>query len=80
MKIEVTEEDIKLGQKESCYMCPIARAIERTTKSLWGVRGEFAFRASSPDICVDLPDAAQNFISLFDSGCPVEPFTFEIEL
>lgn len=75
MKIQVTEDDIRFGERGECTDCPVARAISRATK-----REAYV---DSYDICSGsydwfTPEAVRTFIARFDSGQPVEPFTFEL--
>jgi hypothetical protein len=84
--VEVTAEDIAKGEKGSCERCPIALALARAADMdrvhahldcLWG------WPAGDPDansIVASTPIEASNFIDDFDSGEPVNPFTFTVEL
>lgn len=76
MKIEVTQEDIKAGRKTECTRCPIALAIKRKVGYTMSVGTRVC---GSLDNEFQLPKIAQDFISNFDHGNPVEPFTFELE-
>lgn len=76
---KVTKEDIKLGDKGKCVACPIARSIQRETGGpayvgfslLWlsGYQGGPEFKTSR---------AMRRFITRFDSGKPVKPFSYRI--
>ena len=78
MKIKVTAEDIKRGKRQDCWRDPVARAARRaTSKSAWvgyftmGLDGRKARK---------LPKKVASFVSRFDAGKPVKPFSFEIDL
>lgn len=80
--IHVTQDDIKLGIRADCHLCPIALAIERAL----GVHDVGVYHGTA-DWCkpkrktrwgANLPIEAQTFISDFDAGAPVKPFTFNL--
>lgn len=76
MQIAVLAEHIEQGVKANCYKCPIAQAIS------WAMGREAAVTPYSiyvGGVHYDLPEEAREFVQLFDEGCVVEPFTFEIE-
>lgn len=78
MKIEITVDDIALGQRLSCLKCPIALAMKRKTNKFLAVLNT-AVRIEGSSYL--LPTVAQQFIVDFDSGCrPVGPFSFELEV
>jgi hypothetical protein len=87
IQIQVTAEDIREGTAQECCLCPVARAIARALgrEVLWNgdvsVDGDnvTVYRPSSWD-GVDLPDQAKDFIEQFDSGKPVEPFAFALDV
>lgn len=84
--INVTKNDIRIAfhhihikkDKEHCCHCPIARACKRVLKSAF-------LKVMAHDIiatrnkCYPLPKKAQRFITHFDKGLPVHPFTFKIK-
>ena len=75
--ITVTQEDIDQGIRESYYSCPIARAAERALK--WRVMVYTDTILVGDSGCdYKLPESAQEFISRFDTGKPVKPFSFEV--
>jgi hypothetical protein len=87
--ISVTQDDIEHGERGDCRGCPIARAVNRmlATGYFARVRDEISIWTEGGGRFVrglDLPDAAREFIALFDSNngdpddTPVKPFTFEI--
>jgi hypothetical protein len=82
MKIRVSRECIKDGQKDDMCYCPIGLAIRRRhgftdvrvdRQAIYFVRGEQEYVRV-------LPHDAQQFILRFDAGHRVEPFTFDLEL
>ncbi len=82
MKIEVTEDDIEHGTKKDCGKCPIARAVSRVYKTnIVDVQdaddieiGVITHQAAQAD-----KRAVSNFITAFDNGDPVKPFSFTLE-
>lgn len=78
IQVEVTQEHIDKGTSADCYACPIALAM--TELGLENVMvdtgtfcyGRFYLGYSTPGI------EAQSFISKFDDGEPVQPFTFPL--
>lgn len=84
MLIEVTQEDIDHGVRTSCHSCPVARAARRAALRAtgrriavdvapWDIRFGRDYFVERP-----LPNAAQQFIKLFDLRHAVRPFSFEI--
>ena len=82
MKIEVTQNDIDKGIQGECQLCPIARAIKRSSnfkrvyvntkyiEVLHYVTGVKTY---------ELPKKAKTFVKRFDRQEPVKPFSFELE-
>ncbi len=92
MTIEVTEDDIKHGVAKDCGKCPIARAIGRIyarSVSHFGARDPLVWLDSADDIEInsqkfvirneDESATVARFISNFDYGEPVKPFSFTLE-
>lgn len=78
MLIEVTQEDIDSPEGEMrCKTCPVALALNRATGRSWTVSTDWATCGSSS--ILNLPDAASDFITNYDSNQPVKPFTFELD-
>lgn len=78
MRIEVTQGHIDEGKKADCNRCPIALAIAQHVKVSFKVGNwlvHFGALGSS-----SLPSNAFCFIQKFDSGQPVSPFSFDIEI
>lgn len=81
MKIEVTEQDIKLGRRCSRDRCPVALAFKRAGIKPDGVTGMavvFFYKTSYTE--VTLPSKVANFIADFDNSVVVEPFSFDLDL
>ena len=81
-KIEVTQRDIKNGIVAKCDQCPIARAVNRATKTRKTTVGKctVTVRLNGRYYCMRLPDRAQDFIRDFDAHLQVKPFTFSLNL
>ena len=79
-QICVTQEDINLGCRHVANHCPIAMAMKRETGSEWSV-GAFAmqFLADEKVRIIHLPRECGKFVSNFDSGIRVKPFSFEFD-
>jgi len=78
--IAVTAEDIANGDPGNCSTCPVALAISRET----GLDASF-LDVDQEEIIIDegqltCPIVVQQFISRFDNGKPVDPFTFELPI
>ena len=78
MKIEVTAEDIEKGNQGNCWRCPVALALMRAFQTnRVSVTGPYAQIKGER---FDLPNKVQRFISSFDKGTDVTPFTFQLPL
>ena len=76
MRIEVTQEDIELGDITSTT-CPVARAMRREWPR--AQVGSTHFHTVAGSITShDLPDEAVDWITDYDQGLPVKPFAFEV--
>lgn len=78
MTITVSQDDIEQGQPLKGLSCPIALAIKRATGLEYvgvGVR-QYWYKDLAGGV---LPPEVTEFVKAFDSGKPVEPFTFELE-
>lgn len=82
-QITVTEEDIAYGDRRSYCNCPVARAVKRAFKVGGSgrpvfVRHEGVFVGQPDDErfwMADLPKSVDRFITRFDEGKTVRPFT-----
>ena len=78
MLIEVSREDIELGEPMVADRCPLSRALQRSLNvpkvyvhlNTWSTDG-YDRR--------NLPAEAIDFLNRFDFGCCVSPFTFEVD-
>jgi hypothetical protein len=81
LNIKVTQEDIDRGKRDSSFACPVARAASR-----WGfvalVGGIFInlYAYGGRGFRCQLPQDTVNFIKSFDTGEPVKPFEFELNV
>lgn len=79
VKIDVTAKDIKNGIAVDGENCPIGRAVQRVGfKGVCVSNDEFEFNFG--EFAVNLPKKASKFISKFDAGTKVKPFTFVINI
>lgn len=81
--ITVTQQDIIDGKRESTCACPIALAANRCIQGAvarvnddWINISYMSGRFES----LALPMEAETFVLCFDTGLPVEPFTFELPI
>jgi hypothetical protein len=77
--INVTWDDIEHGRQGSSMSCPIARAVGTALNDRVSVGRDRLSTMRTYKVAY-LPPEARTFISEFDAGRPVSPFTFEIEL
>lgn len=83
MKIQVTQEHIDNGLRNSCFSCPIALAINECN----GITGaqvllhEIRIRKDCNlyDVNCKTTKQIRDFMMLFDNGRKVEPFEFELD-
>lgn len=78
MTITVTQSHIDRGVRKSSCQCPIAQALMSA-----GFRSptvhRFGIYHVGPRV-IEPPQEARNFMSAFDAGTPVQPFSFEVSL
>jgi len=81
VKVEVTAEDIMLGERQNRCHCPIALAVARAVPGVYvGVGNRIVDLINNVDFKqVYLPKEAQEFIESFDNLEPVEPFSFVLD-
>jgi hypothetical protein len=78
VKIEVTRADIDRGRPRFNNLCPVALAINRALPGhAWRVDGWRAEGDGGGRFA--LPWRAVVFVSDYDHGKPVQPFTFEVQ-
>ena len=79
IEVSVTADDIKHGEINNCYRCPIARALQRCGFERPIVDGvQICLGVGMAEI--DTPAEANEFIKRFDDGLPVQPFEFALEI
>lgn len=92
LTIRVTQDDINLGQAYSGAFCPIARAMKRAfglgsddtsgkvyVGNLYAEYSPTSLMTDQNMMVCPLPDEATEFITEFDGGREVVPFTFEVD-
>lgn len=80
MQIQITAEHIQNGERQSCFKCPIALALEEKFYD-WRVGTvlvEIKQKEDSRWQEFFLPITAQKFIHAFDNNLEVEPFNFQL--
>lgn len=75
--IEVTQEDIDLGEPGSFCRCPIARAATRAFGFPVEV-GSVMYKGRGGKLA-SMPSEAFIFMAAYDRLEPTEPFTFEVD-
>lgn len=86
MKITVTQRDINKGCRSDDSNCPIARAVRRAFHYKYRPSVFLDIFLDKPGIgnalgcrIFTMPKKARNFVSNFDFGLKVKPFSFEIK-
>jgi len=73
VRIDVTQRDI---ERAHAGLCPIERGAKRVLPDPWvGTNSLFL-----PGMEVSLPARAVKFVSNFDGGYPVKPFSFTVRV
>lgn len=94
MRIQVTQEDIDLGEWANAYKCALARACSRAfgdahccvvpdgKKNAQGVYDATVVLVGGPNTArrLPLPQIAHEFRHRTDSGAAVAPLEFDLEL
>ena len=80
MKIVVTQNDIEQGIRLKACACPVALAIKRRTSRECEVAGRYMVFRYDLNTEYDLPESVGKFVTAFDMGKPVKPFSFELSL
>ena len=79
MKIKVTKEHIKAGQRKSARYCPVALAVTEAVGHLVYVSNEYIdCHPQHKYKKYAMPDEVANFIHNFDNNGSPEPFEFEL--
>lgn len=77
--IEVTAEDIAMGEPRCPHLCPVARAIERATGYAYEVLSDCVRQAWDTGAW-PLPADACRFVRDYDRRLPVRPLRFQLVL
>lgn len=81
MRVQVSSLNIDMGNKNNCYSCPIALALKPLFPTFAEVGTTVAWFIEQNEYRkVALPEEVRSFISDFDAGKPVKPFSFELEV
>jgi len=80
VRVEVTMDDIAHGERHSCTQCPIARALKRQGHMADPSVDGLYIQDDERGMCGRTPSEANQFIQMFDDGCHVEPFAFDLTL
>lgn len=79
IQIDVTQEDIDTGIKEDAEACAIAKTLKRNGyKHVTVGNDSITFYYKGIDWYATPPSIASEFISNFDEGELVKPFSFEL--
>lgn len=82
--VDVTQQDIDAGERYQCDRCPVALALTRTLPGAFVEVGNNYIRlrrfSESHSNYLTTPDAVEGFIVAFDSGQPVDPFAFALDI
>jgi hypothetical protein len=77
--IEAAKIDLACGKSRTCH-CPVAKALTRRGYKNVKVGGSYAeWSDGRKQVTKTLPDSAQKFISLFDTGKTVSTFVFDLD-
>lgn len=81
--VNVTQAHIDRGTPEHCSRCPIALATLDAIDTVGAIEVDMSYitlrHPGAPDAQYLLPDNAWRFICHYDTGKPVEPFSFTVE-
>lgn len=79
--IQVKQIDINSGVRKKAQYCPIARALKRHGFKHVSVGFVYmTYVSNTVYYSVTLPKRVRTFINRFDTGRPVKPFSFKIEV
>lgn len=80
IRINVTKRDLEQGRRFMPGSCPVARAVQRHEGFEKARVGSYSISTGTDGVAIDLPGRIANFISDFDQGIAVNPFSFSIEV
>lgn len=83
MRVEVTARDIKRGKRHSFWLCPLAKALTRASgkPAVVGSRSYGFNERNDGELEITrhpLTPEMSRFREAFDSGLPVQPFSFDL--
>lgn len=81
MTITVTQEDIEYGKRRNCHKCPVAIATKRGFPECNRIEAGISIRIFKGKTTIakfSTRSRVIEFMGLFDCGCVVHPFTFEL--
>lgn len=81
VKVKVTAEDIRGGQRGSIRLCPVALALSREVGRRCLVGGHYIYLGDnlfSPN--VPSPAEVRSFVGEYDCGGKPTPFEFDLEV
>lgn len=78
--VEVRWDHIQQGVARNIRSCPVALALKEATGTAWTVSQYSLYEINSLNCMLPAPEAVHDFVVLFDTGTPVQPFSFEIAL
>lgn len=76
----VTADNIKDGRRDKCRDCPVALALKPYLEDPVVWPGEIRIGPVSARISIKTPRSVDRFICRFDSGKPVKPFRFYLDI
>ena len=81
LTVNVTQDHIDKGARKAAYQCPVSLALREVDPgSDWCVSTLHIMRETGHDVGItESPATVSKFVSRFDNGDPVQPFSFEID-
>jgi hypothetical protein len=80
IQVSVTQEHIDQGSTHSCASCPVALALRDTGPENSYLVNYASLHNIYNERVATLPGAAIRFITEFDAGYDVQPFTFFVQI
>ncbi len=78
MRISVTQDHIRRGERYMCMRCPVALAVSEQTIAVFVKVNKTNIRVNGQTFRIDT--GVRRWIKDFDVGDAVEPFSFELPL
>jgi hypothetical protein len=82
--VEVTRAMIRRGKQKNCRECPVAIAVSKATRMPFVNAGPLGIYVGEDPYNLNhmawTPPEVWDWMTNFDNGRPVEPFSFEIDL